>query len=188
MAGIKSKNPKKNWLAGVDMPEYSGKNWKELNDLWPAEVRIASDAWKIISVSAVAWEATKPFLRTLVGDTIDWQHFMVLCWILRCEEAKQGISTEAWAAMKGLNISGGIWYNRKAALTRLGLIENVPIKHVRLYRVTGNGKMVIKYFVEQSEMAHKNLRYWLSLQPPEFAARLTKKLNNYWPGWDQMDV
>jgi hypothetical protein len=186
--GIKSKTPKKKWLEGRDMPEYSGKSWKELNDLWPAEIRVASDAWKIISVSPVAWEVTRTFMKGFVGGTITWQGFQMLCWIQRCEEAKQGISTEAWAPMKGLNISGGIWYNRKAALTRLGLVENVPIKNIRLYRVTGNGKLVIKYFVEQSEMAHKNLRYWLSLHPPEHADKLTKKLNRYWPGWDQMTI
>ncbi len=185
--GIKSKNPKKNWEPGVDMPEWSGKSWKELDDIWPATVRVQSEAWKIISVSYPAFIVTQEFMKTLVGDKIQFREFLVLCWIHRCEEVKAGIATESWAPMKGMNISGAIWYNRKASLTRLGLIENAPVGRIRLYRVTGNGKMVIRYYVDQLEQAHKNLRYWVSLQPDKYAIQVTKYLNRYWPGWDSME-
>lgn len=185
--GIKSKTPKKKWIAGEDMPEFSGKSWKELNDIWPVDVRISSDVWKHISVAYPAFMVTQQFMKTLLkGESIKFRDFLILCWIQRCQEAKDDIATEAWAPMKGMNISGNIWYNRKASLTRLGLLENMPGERFRMYRVTGTGRMIIKYYVDQVEQAHKNLRYWLSLQPEEYAKKVTKYLNNYWPGWNEI--
>ena len=169
------------------MPEFSGKSWKELNDIWPTDIRINSEVWKIMAVAPAAWIATKPFMITLLGETIDTQSFQTLCWVLRCQEAKDDIATEAWAPMKGLGISGNIWYNRKAKLTRLGLIENAPIGRFRMYRVTGKGKMIVRYYVDQLEQAHKNLRYWLTLQPEKYAIQVTKYLNKYWPGWNEIE-
>lgn len=175
MSEEKPKN--KNWARGVDMPEFSGSSWKELEDIWPADVRVASEAWKIISVFTPALLASQIFQKELMnGKYIVSRDFFILCLIQRCEEARTNVATEAWPALKAMNIGGKLWYSRKAELTKLGLIENIPAAGLRLYRVTGLGKAVIRNFVENVEKAHQDIKYWVSLQPAENAERVNRYL------------
>lgn len=170
---------KKRWKAGIEMPEFSGSSWKELHDIWPADVRVASEAWKIISVFTPALLASQTFQKSLLnGKYIGSRDLFILCLIQRCEEAKTNVATEGWPVLKAMNIGGKLWYARKSELTQLGLIENLPTT-LRLYRVTGLGKTIIKNFVENVEQAHQNIKYWVSLQPDENAARVNKYLQAY---------
>jgi hypothetical protein len=171
------KPKKKQWKAGIEMPEFSGSSWRELEDIWPAQVRVASEAWKIISVFTPALMATQTFQKSMLnGKYIRSRDLFILALIQRCEEARTNVATEAWPALKAMNIGGKLWYSRKAQLTKLGLIENIPAPGLRLYRVTGLGKMVIKNFVDNVEKAHQDIKYWVSLQPPENAERVNKYL------------
>jgi predicted transcriptional regulator with HTH domain len=148
------------WTPGKEMPLFSGKSWKELEDIWPRDLRLSSEAWKIVSVMAPAWLATTKFMKSNYGEAINMRDFFYLCWIHRGEDAKENVATVSWPIMKGLNIGGKLWYKKKSALTRIGLIENIPSKWVRLYRVTATGKMVIRVFIENVEKAHKDIRMW----------------------------
>lgn len=162
------------------MPEFSGKSWGELNDIWPADVRVASEAWKIVSVFTPAWLATVNFMKAILdGKHIASRDFFILCWIHRCEESRENVAMDSWPAMKGMNIGGRLWYNRKSQLTKLGLIENMPTSNIRLYRVTEMGKLIMKKFIENVEQAHKDMKYWKSLQPPEEAAKIDRALQKY---------
>ncbi len=182
--GLKSKNPKKKWEHGKDMPELSTASWKDLQDQWPAEIRIASDAWKIISVSQPAWVAMRPFMKELLnGESIGFRDFQMLCLIYRAQEAKDGYGTQNFPILKSLNIGGTLWYARKSKINKLGLVESR--QKVRVYRVTGLGIALIKRYIENLEQAHKDLRHWISIQPDEQAREVIKYLNRFWPEWNQ---
>jgi len=174
------KPKKKQWTRGIEMPEFSGTSWRELEDIWPAHVRVASEAWKMISVFTPALLASVTFQKSMMnGKYITSRDLFILCLIQRCEEARTNVATEAWPALKAMNIGGRLWYSRKAQLTKLGLIENIPAAGLRLYRVTGAGKMIIKNFVDNVEQAHQDIKHWVSLQPPENAERVNKYLQKY---------
>jgi len=174
------KPKKKQWKPGVQMPEFSGKSWRELEDIWPAQVRVASEAWKMISVFTPALIASVTFQKSMMnGKYIGSRDMFILCLIQRCEEARTNVATEAWPALKAMNIGGRLWYSRKAQLTKLGLIENIPAAGLRLYRVTGAGKMIIKNFVDNVEQAHQDIKHWVSLQPKENAERVNKYFQKY---------
>lgn len=177
--GVKNGSGKKKWIAGEDFPLFSGKRWKELEDIFPADLKIASDAYKIISVFFPAWVATQAYMKATLGGSIHMRDFFILCWLQRCEDAKENISFESWPAMKGMNIGGKLWYNRKSQMTAIGLIENIPAKAIRAYRISATGKMVIRNFTQNVEQAHHNLRGWISMQPEDQADKMMHYLKKF---------
>jgi len=171
---------KKKWKAGIDMKEFSGTSWKDLEDIWPADVRVSSEAWRIVSVLHPAFMMTQQFMKSLLnGTTIYATDFYILCLIQRCEEAKSNVATEGYSPMKSMNVGGRLWCARKAKLTKLGLIENFPSYNVRLYRVTGLGKVIIKNFITNVEQAHQNIKHWTSTQPLSGAEKVNRYLSKY---------
>ncbi len=142
------------WKEGKDFPLFSGKKWKTLEDIWPAPVRVSSEAWKILSVFAPALKETQRFYFATYGHKITAQDLFLLAWMQRCEEINQNVALKAYPVLHGLHIGGKLFYIRKANLTRYGLLENTPTIR-RLYRITGTGKMLLRKFVEEIEKAHK---------------------------------
>lgn len=160
------------------MPLFSNKSWEELQDVWPKELRIVSDAYKIVCMLAPAWVLTQQFIKANYGESIAMRDFLTLCWLQRCEDARENVAFDSFPALKGLNMGGKLWYSHKSALTRLGLIENIPTR-VRLYRITATGKMIIRKFVENIEQANQDLHRWMSYQPPEQVVKITKALKKF---------
>ena len=159
---------------------FSGKSWKELEDIFPANVKIASEAYKIISVFYPALVSTRQWLKATYGIEIQTRDLFLLCWLQRCEDARENVSFDGWPALKGMNIGGKLWYKEKSNITKIGLIENVPASTaVRLYRITATGKLIIRKFVENVEQAHKNLGLWVSMQPQVEADRITKYIKQF---------
>lgn len=150
------------WRAGKEMPAFSGKSWKELEDIWPKGQRLSSEAMFIVGVFSPAWLATQNFMKANYGFTLTPHDFFLLCWIHRCQEGREGVFTTAWPVMKGINVGGKLWVLKKSKITKLGLIENMPSHHLRLYRVTGPGKLLIQKFISNVEEAHKDMRRWLA--------------------------
>lgn len=183
--GIRSENPKP-WKAGVDMPVYSGKTWKELEDIYPSHLRIKDDAWRLVGLFQPAWLLTRMQYKELLGNAkITMKDLMLMAWMQRVEEANQNIGFRAWPVMKGLNVSGSIFSARKAMLTKVGLIESMPVKHVRLYRVTGLGKSLLKSFTDNLNQANDNLKIWVDSQTEEHKDRMTRALDKSMPGWNE---
>ncbi len=183
------------WVRGAHMPEFSGKSWQELEDIWPAEVRISSEAWKILSVVIPASEATREFCRGYMPELTNqkkrvqfgMREILWLAWIQRCEEAASNTFIDPWPIKKGFNIQDNkLFNNRKSVLTKLGLIENMPAPGIRLYRVTGRGKVVLNKFVSELEQAHYNLRAWRADKPKENCDMITEYLNKYCTGWEEV--
>jgi len=170
---------KPKWTPGREMPLFSGKSWSELEDIFPADMKIASDAYKIISVIMPAWIATQAYMKSTIGGSIPMRDFFILCWLQRCEDAKEDVAFESWPAMKGMNIGGKLWYLRKSNMTALGLIENIPVQRIRIYRITALGKMVIRNFTQNVEQAHHNLRGWVADKPEDIALNVTKYLKKF---------
>lgn len=168
------------WKAGKDMPMYSGKEWGELEDIFPRNIKLSSEVYTVITVLAPAWVATKAFIKSTYGDTIYWEDFTYLCWLQRVEDAKENVAFEAFSAMKGLNVNPKLWFLKKSRLTKLGLVENIPIPKQFLYRITGKGKMIVRKFHDEVEQAHKNLAMWQSWKDPEHAKnKITPKLRDF---------
>ena len=170
----------KRWKAGKEMPMFSGRTWGELEDIFPRNMKLASDAYKIITVLAPAWVKTKEFIKINYGETIRWDDFTYLCWMQRVEDAKENVAFEAFSARMGLNCNNTLWWIKKSRLTKLGLVENLPIRAQFLYRITEKGKMIVKKFTEELEQAHKNLDMWQSWKSPERALnKVTPKLRDF---------
>lgn len=176
--GVKNGSGKPKWKAGVQMPMYSGKSWEELEDIWPADLRIASDAYKIVSLFYPAQIVAQEFQKHLIGEAIGMRDLMTLCWFQRVEDAKENVGLEAFPTMKVMNYGGRLFYARKSKITRLGLIENMPMG-MRMYRITANGKLVIRNFVENLEKANDNLAMWISVQKPAMAAEITRYIQRF---------
>jgi len=156
---------KKPWVKGTDMPEFSGKSWKELNDLWPPEMRTSSEAYYLLCGLLPAYEKIIDFVHELLGLTgrtpLRFRDIMLLAWCSRCEEAKKGLATEQYAFQKGVNQGLKAFWIRKAAITKLGLIENIDAEksdYFKAYRVTDRGRIVLRKLVEYIEESHVMLR------------------------------
>ncbi len=147
---------KPKWTRGKEMPLFSKKSWSELEDIWPREIRLSSEACLIAGLFAPAWLKTLAFMDTAIGKRIVMREFFLLCWLHRVEEAREGVAFHAWPAMKGLNIGGKLWYIRKAGLTKCGLIENLPVKD-HTYRITELGKLVVKKFIDNLQETRDEL-------------------------------
>ena len=168
------------WRQGFEMPEFSGKSWNDLNDVWPIDKRVSSDVWYIMSVFQPAFHRLKPFLSELLGIRINdhksktarnifgYTELTMLAWCLRCEEAKGGLCTEEIAFSKGLNQGMPAFWRGKAGITKMGLIENIPTgTYSKAYRVTEKGRMVLRRFVELIDECHEKLKTdWAVDRPP----------------------
>ena len=176
---------KKPWKFGKEMPVFSGRSYAELNDIYPINSRIKDDVWRTVGLMQPAWMLTQAQYKEQLGVKLKWCRFQELCWMQRCEEANEGFTFLAYPAMKGMNVSGAIFAIRKADLTKLGLVENIPnmSNRSRLYRVTGLGKMIIKSFVENLHMANTNLEHFLTLVSEEQYKRITYNLVMNYPEW-----
>lgn len=182
--GIRSRNPKKPWVPGKDMPFFSGATWGEIEDIYPKEKRIASDIWRVIGLMAPAWVLSRAYCNELVGAPIHFRDFQMLCFLNRVEETKASLALDPYPLLKAFNIGGTLFYKRKVDLHRLGLIEKMPLPRVRLYRITPKGKLLIKHFHDNLEKANDNLLYWVYAQPKEHQDKITRILRKYYLGWE----
>lgn len=151
--------------------KFSGASWGELNDIWPKDVRISNDYWKILSVERYAWrkiqQGLKEDMERYGVKRFRYEDFQNLCWIYRNEEAKDNVATEAFSVRDPLDWSLSIWVLKQSPLNRMGFIENMPFRKLRLYRVTGKGIQLIKDFVSEVEKAHRIAAYTPHRQPQE---------------------
>ena len=156
-----SKRKTKPWKQPKDFPPFSGKSYGELNDIYPFNDRIKDDAWRMVGLFYPAWVITRKQFKEQIGK-MRFTRFLELCYMQRCEEAKEGVAFHPYPAMKGMNVSGALFAARKAELTRLGLVENIVFtaNRARVYRVTGLGRMIIKCFTENLNQANDNLAMW----------------------------
>lgn len=177
--GVKIRNPKKKWVPGKDMPFFSGKTWAELEDIYPKEKRINNDIWRMIGLAGPAWLATQNYCKELVGDKIQFRDFLMLCFMQRVEEARDNVAFDSYHILKAFNIGGSLYTTRKAKLHKLGFVEKMPLRKLRIYRITGLGKMLIFKFVENLQKANDNLLEWVKSQPPEHQAKISQSLSLY---------
>lgn len=151
---------KPHWRQGIEIPEFSGKSWKTLNDVWPVSMRTTSEAYYILCGFLPAFMALRPILIEITGkQKFDLRDVMLLAWISRCEEAKEGLCTEIYPIHKGLNLDIRMIWRRKASLTKFGFIENIPTgEMVKAYRITDKGRIVLHKFVSLIDEVHTQLR------------------------------
>lgn len=176
----------KPWKQPKDMPPFSGKSYGELNDIYPINSRIKDDAWRTVGLFYPAWVITRKQFKEQIGK-LRFTRFLELCYMQRCEEAKQGFAFHAYTAMKGMSVSGALFAARKAELQRTGLVERIPTSanRARIYRVTGLGKIIIKCFNENLNQANNNLEMWLEqmkAEEQEFR-KITYYLVTQYPEW-----
>jgi hypothetical protein len=161
----------KRWRYGVEMPEFSGRSWKELQDLWPPEMRTSSEAYYILVAFQPAWEKIKFFTAQLLNMTVNkadlkFHDIGLLAWCSRCEELKEGLMADSAAVRQALMLGDNkrVFFTRKAILTKYGLIENIPagpeydLPTFYCYRLTEKGRIVLKKFVEFVDEAHEILK------------------------------
>ena len=174
--GVKSKNPKKKWVPGRDMPFFSGKTWAELEDIYPKGKRIDSNIWRMMGLMAPAWLATNEYCKELVGKKISFRDFMMLCFMQRVEEARDNVAFDSYHILKGLNLGGSLYSTRKAGLHKLGFVEKMPLKHMRIYRTTGLAKMLMYKFADNLQKANDNILEWVESQPKEHQVKISQSL------------
>jgi len=166
------------------MPEFSGKSFRHLQDLWPPEMRTSSEAYYILAGMLYAFRRVTVFTNDLLGikgKSLRLNDFLLLAWCSRCEEAKEGLCTEAYALAKGVDQGMKTLWIRKAVLTKHGLIENIPNEvygdYFKAYRVTEKGRIILRKFVELIDEAHKKLREEWSTDRPDWTQ--PKGLDNW---------
>lgn len=178
---------KKRWVRGIDMREFSGKTWRELEDLWPQDVRVASDAWKILSVLPAALVASAQFQQALIGEKLQPRELFQMCWVMRCEEVKSDVATETLWMDRPLNLTRRMANIRSHKLHKLGLIEQLPISGLRLYRVSDLGRVIIRNLVENLEEAHRAIKKFADDQPKEGSDRVNRYLSTYCFNWETLN-
>lgn len=180
MGNTEEKPKKKRWRRGKEMPLFSNSTWQELNDIWPQDVRVSSEIWKALSVLPVALNANKLFQRALLnGKELRGQDLYQLMWVMRCEEAKDNVATHFSRMKTRGDMTNQQLSIRNSTLVRLGLIEQIQDQHIRLYRVTTPGRMILKNLVDEMDKAHQNLREWVDSMPEEMQRKATKCLGRY---------
>jgi hypothetical protein len=147
------------------IPPFSGKTYKELNDIYPISSRINDEMWRVVCLMKPAYILTlRKFKEELKGQSLRFSIFMEMCWMQRCEESKQGLPFSLFPVGRGLEISNNILAARKAELVKLGLIEQMPFTQNRMFRVTALGKLMIKTMVENMREIEARLVEWNDYQ------------------------
>ncbi len=191
----KSKEPKpvkpklyriKKSAHSVGMPEFSGRTWRELEDIWPRHVRVSSEAHKIISCISPAWHAMKQDLKKR-GIKLRTDELWRLFWIQRCEEAKENVATETYPIGKPHQWNIKLYYLKQSPLMRKGLIEWLPASTVKLVRVTALGKDILKTFIHYIEQAHRDIKMMVAGQPEENAAKVQRYLSRFCFNWTELE-
>jgi len=161
--------------------KFSGASWQELEDIFPKEIRVSSEAYIILSVFYPAWRALhlKYKFKQNEGTVLQIDDFFLLCWVLRCEDAKGNVATEGYPISKPLQWNQRMRSFKQSRLHRLKLVENMPYKNLRLYRVTAKGRLLIRDFFDMVEQAHKDIKYFSSIQPPENAAKVDRIMRRF---------
>lgn len=173
------------------MPEFSGRTWKDLEDIWPRHVRVASEALKIIACISPALHALKRDLKKR-GITLNSTNLWILFWIQRCEEAKENVATETYPIGKPHHWNLKLYYIKQSPLMRKGLIEWLPItwspgERVKLVRVTALGKDILKTFIHYIEQAHRDIKMMAADQPAENAAKVQRYLSRFCFNWTELE-
>lgn len=173
------------WLTGgVDLHEFAGRSWKELEDVWPKPLRLASEAWKILSVTVPAQMATQEFLGELTnGGHLSLSELTQLAWLQRCEEARENMAADKEMVMRGCGVRKPITLALKFSnMIQIGLIEEIGLR-ARLYRLTPVGKVVLRKFVDNMEQAHYDIIGWKGLQKPRTVKRIDTWLKTSCYDW-----
>jgi len=166
----RKRNPK-SWRYGIEMPEFSGKSYKQLQDVGPINMRTSSEAYYILCSFLPAWEKLKFFTAELLGLSVKkadlrFHDIGMLAWCSRCEEFAEGLMADSTMVQWGLMAEkkSKVFFIRKSILTRHGLIENIPngpehgLPTFYAYRLTQRGRIVLRKFVDLVEESHSVLR------------------------------
>ncbi len=171
---------KKIWTKGKEIPKFSNKTWRELNSIWPIEKRLKSNAWEMLGLLLPAVTLTAKFVKKNYRGSenirFSTRELLLLCYIMRCEEAKSNVGTENFSIGAGMDVNKRILNARKSILVKLGFIETLPSNKVRLYRLTPAGRMIVKKLVENIEQAHVDLNQWIADQPDSGAEKVNQFL------------
>lgn len=161
------------------LKQFSNDSWQELEDIWPANLRIGSEAYKVLSVVYPAFRIFNMRLKQEEGQTIRFDEFMLLFWFHRVEDAKENVCLTPYYVGKPLSWNQRMLAVKQSRLFHMGLVENIPIKGLRLYRVTAKGKQMLRNFVSIMEQAHKDVKFLFHLQPEDHKEKVNKGLKKY---------
>lgn len=186
----------------TDLRKFSGKSWQDLEDIWPAPVRISSEAWKVLSVIMPAWENLKVFIKSEFGfevqsgwkskDPLVLRHIILLAWIQRCEEARSNVGAHTMPMSLG-NIS--VVGRQIHDLLKFGFVEKYPYtgskignNNIRCYRVAPRGKILLRMFVKYLEDAHNDVHAFTGGMSDATRAKVDKYFSTYCFDWKELDL
>jgi hypothetical protein len=163
---MRAKHPRR-WVYGIDMPQFSGKSWKDLQDVWPIELRTSSEAYYILCAFLPAWEKLKFFAAQLLGletnkADLRFHDIGMLAWCSRCEEANEGLMADYLVAKLALMAGNNkkLFAVRKSILVKHNLLENIPngpdhkLPVFYCFRVTEKGRILLRKFIEFVDESH----------------------------------
>lgn len=159
---------------------FSGKSWKELQDIWPPNVRISSEAHAMITVMMPASISTQIFLRNLLPEGLkkvrfSFREICLLFLVLRCQETRDDAGANRMWIEKAIDSKKrALTFTKLNSLFKIGLIEKYP-GHVDVFRLTGLGMTVAKHYVGAMERAHRDIQTFAETEPPE----ASDKINYY---------
>lgn len=155
------KQKQKKFLSKI--PPFSGKTYAELNDIYPIDKRINDDLWRMVCLCGPAYKLLmQKFSQELDGRTLRFVNFQMLCWMQRCEEAKQGLAFSMGPVANGIQLfNKSLLAMRNSELMVLGLVEQITTQKPYIFRVTARGKMMIKTYVEMMRELEGKLSEWI---------------------------
>lgn len=175
----------------TDLREFVGRSWKDLDDLWPRKMRLSSEAWQVLGLALPAYSATLPFILHLTGgQMVSFRDLVLLCWLQRCEEARENVGITADLVLPGSGFKRvADLVTRQRVLRRCGLLEDlVGAPRTGLYRITASGKMILAAFVENLEQAHYDIAGWKAKQKPKTAKRIDYWLRTTAADWPNLKL
>lgn len=178
---------KKKTRGEVKMPEFSGRSWKDLEDIHPRHVRLSSDAHTILSGVGPALYCLRQDLKKQ-GIIIHADDIWLLYWIQRCEEAKENVATETYPVGKPYQWNLKLYYLKQSRLMRNGLIEWLPASSVKLVRVTAQGKDILKTLLQYVEQMHRNVKDFVKRQPEANAEKVQRYVGKYCFEWEKLNL
>lgn len=167
-------------IAPMNHRHFSNATWQELEDIWPANIRVMNEAYKVMSVFMPAMTSVKARYKELFnGVKLNNEDLFLLFWIHRVEDLKENVGVAAiWVDMP-MNWSMTMWQLKQSRLNRAKLIENIPLPEVRLYRVTPLGKQFMRDIFDAVEQAHRDIKYLAADQPEGGAQKVNRVLKKY---------
>lgn len=166
-----------------EMTKFSGESWDNLQDIWPAHLRISSEIYSALGVFYPVWVNLNKRYRQQFKESLGLRDLFLLFLFHRVEEAKGDVGAPTFILGVMIDVNYlNLLPLKKSTIHRLKLIEQYPMINgyrPRIYRLTSLGKQILRETVELVEQAHRDVRLLTASEQPHSVAKNKKYFEDY---------